>query len=105
MASEETRASGLDGEKSITKHVENVLHEQVEDTMSPWECIKANPKVVFWTLYANCVSKFPYCCCRIILTKSSGIDHDRVRECRSFSLLGHAGISVSCEEHSKGIKN
>ena len=33
-------------------HDENVVVQQDLD-MTAWQCLKANPKIVFWTLYAN----------------------------------------------------
>lgn len=35
---------------------ENVVVQQDLD-MSAWECMKANPKIIFWTLYANSKSQ------------------------------------------------
>lgn len=36
----------------LDKHDGNVVVQQDLD-MTAWQCLKANPKIVLWTLYAN----------------------------------------------------
>ena len=40
----------LDG-KSGAVHDEHIVIQ--EDSETTWECLKANPKIVLWTLWAN----------------------------------------------------
>lgn len=37
--------------KSAATHDEHIVIEQ--DSETTWECLKANPKIVLWTLWAN----------------------------------------------------
>lgn len=38
-------------EKSGVNHDEHIVIQ--EDSETTWECLKANPKIVLWTLWAN----------------------------------------------------
>lgn len=40
----------------MMKHEENSIPEPIDDGMTPWQSMKANPKVVLWTLYTNRMS-------------------------------------------------
>lgn len=37
--------------KAAATHDEHIVVEQ--DSETTWECLKANPKIVLWTLWAN----------------------------------------------------
>lgn len=41
-----------DGEKAVMEHHE-IAVVAADKEMTAWECIRANPKIVLWTIYAN----------------------------------------------------
>ena len=41
--------------KSGTIHDEHIVIQQ--DSETTWDCLKANPKIVLWTLWANSTPK------------------------------------------------
>lgn len=43
--------------KNQISQIEQITPESAENEISAWECIRQNPKVVLWTLYAN--SEYP----------------------------------------------
>ncbi|GJD03587.1 maltose permease [Colletotrichum higginsianum] len=49
---EEPRKDGLIVDKIDVQHNEDALRE-TDRQMSAWQCLRQNPKIVFWTLYAN----------------------------------------------------
>ena len=50
-----------DKDRTSLRHVDTVATAEGKgevaiaevDSISPWQCILQNPKIVFWTLYAN----------------------------------------------------
>ena len=38
---------------SLQEVSSNDAAENPEDSMSTWQCLKENPKIILWTLYAN----------------------------------------------------
>ncbi|KAK6218437.1 hypothetical protein QIS74_06317 [Colletotrichum tabaci] len=55
---EEPRKDGLIVDKIDVQHNEDALRE-TDRQMSAWQCLRQNPKIVFWTLYANSKLSLP----------------------------------------------
>ncbi|GKT80480.1 maltose permease [Colletotrichum tofieldiae] len=51
-ARDDTRKSDIIIDKIDVQHNEEALRE-ADRQMSPWQCLRQNPKIVIWTLYAN----------------------------------------------------
>lgn len=46
--------STVTGERIDDSRIENAAgHSGHGDDMSPWECIKLNPKIAMWTIFTN----------------------------------------------------
>lgn len=43
--------------KANAYHSEDVL-EDIDREQTPWQCLKQNPKIVGWSLFANCKCLF-----------------------------------------------
>lgn len=83
-------------DKKAVDHDEDVVVQQDLD-MTAWQCLKANPKIVLWTLYANSRSSPPnetsstFTC----LFHSSRLNHGGVREPRIVRVPRDARFPVS----------
>lgn len=70
------------------------ISPQPEDSQSAWQCIRANPKISLWTLWANSEQNFPFSWTSQFLTPRSRLHHDRLREPRPLRMPSYASLPV-----------
>jgi hypothetical protein len=57
MATPKHHPETVSSVKSDAVQYENIPYSSAEDRLSAWQCMKSNPKITMWTLYAN--GEFP----------------------------------------------
>lgn len=86
------------GDDGLTKNgvefMDQLAPVPTENTLSAWECIRKNPKVCFWTLWANSKHSYHSPGLLMYLRKISRLHHDRLRKPCSIRLPRNAGVPV-----------